>query len=87
MSRYLNPLALSWLEAWHVSDQKLFRIRIANSKVGDMSAKIHTSRPTTNLLVGKEVSFRNDFRPRASKILVLFLAAPEEALKDELGKK
>lgn len=56
--RYLNPLALLlWLETWHAADQKLFRIRITNAKVGDMSAKIHTGRPTTNLLDGKEASF------------------------------
>lgn len=53
-------------EAWHASDPKRYEIRVTDLKAVAMSAKMHTGHTQTcNGLDGKEVDFRNDFRPRA----------------------
>lgn len=52
--------------AWHTSDPKRYKIRITDPKAAGMSAKIDVVDPRTgNDLEAKEVSFRNNFRPRA----------------------
>lgn len=81
--------------AWHASDPKRYQIRITDAKAPGMSAKIDVGDPRTwNDLDGKEVSFRNHFRPRARYLYFVYCCTmlrcswqnQKEALKGELGK-
>ena len=82
--------------AWHASDPKMYKIRVTDPKAAGMSAEIDVGDPRTwNDLDGEELSFRNNFRPRARYVYFMYCCTmlrcswqnQKEALKGELGKK
>lgn len=84
------------MAAWHASDPKRYKIRIIDPKAPGMSAKIDPGDPRIwNDLEGKELSFRNNFRPRARYLYFVYCCTmlrcswqdQKRALKGELGRK
>lgn len=82
--------------AWHASDPKRYKIRVTDPKAAGMSAEIDVGVPRTWIdLDGEEVTFRNNFRPRAKYLYFMYCCTmlrcswqnQKEALKGELGKK